>query len=258
MARQLVGAGFSGVMATPHVMEGFAPISQEVLNKKVEELRCALEQEGIPLNVYPGAEIMATPDLIENDSASMPSLNGSRYLLIEIPLTQPLPLYMENLLFSIRSKGKFPILAHPERCYAFLHDPTKLLKLRKYKLLYQVNIASFGGHFGAQSQQLANKMLRENLISFLGTDAHRADDERVLCLSSELSYLKKKAGEDAFDRMLFYNTKMVLDNEPVDPPIVRAGSFKKKRSIFSLPRSLENILFLYRKGKARKMENNDI
>ncbi len=32
------------------------------------------------------------------------------------------------------------VLAHPERCYAFLQDPDKLLMLRKYEIIYQVNL----------------------------------------------------------------------------------------------------------------------
>lgn len=54
--------------------------------------------------------------------------------------SQALPLFFEEMLFNLNVRGCRLVLAHPERCYAFLQDPDKLLMLRKYEIIYQVNL----------------------------------------------------------------------------------------------------------------------
>lgn len=232
MAGQLADQGFTGVMATPHLMEGVFTLEPQLLRAKIDELNRACSEKQIPLTFYPGGEILAAHKFIADSRAFLPTFNGSRYLLLEIPLTQPVPLFFEDLLFNLNLRGYRLVLAHPERCYAFLQDPDKLLMLRKYQLLYQVNLGSFCGHFGPQSRRLAFRLLRENLISLLGTDAHRAGDERILLVSSALQAIITEVGKEAAERLLSVNPGKILENEFLEPPAAENGLLRKKSTSF--------------------------
>ena len=159
MARQLADVGFTGVMATPHFIEGGFTFEPQLLRAKVDELNRACRKERIPLTFYPGGEIMAAYNFMADSRVFLPTLNSSRYLLLEIPpiiysgepspcfscvsiafQSQALPLFFEEMLFNLNVRGCRLVLAHPERCYAFLQDPDKLLMLRKYEIIYQVNL----------------------------------------------------------------------------------------------------------------------
>jgi protein-tyrosine phosphatase len=217
MARELAGIGFTQVIATPHIIENYFMATAEKIVTKVEQLNEACIWEGIPLHVVPGAEIMLSPRFLEEfPNPRVPFLNASSYLLLEIPFSQPLPLYTEEVLFRIRTAGYSPILAHPERCLCFLQDPEKLYDLRRYDLLYQVNMASFAGVFGGRSRKAALAMLHKNMIDFLGSDAHRPGEERLLKVPSVLNILKDELGKDSLQVLLEDNPRKVLLDEPLE------------------------------------------
>ncbi len=85
MARQLADVGFTGVMATPHFIEGGFTFEPQLLRAKVDELNRACRKERIPLTFYPGGEIMAAYNFMADSRVFLPTLNSSRYLLLEIP-----------------------------------------------------------------------------------------------------------------------------------------------------------------------------
>ena len=61
-------------------------------------------------------------------------------------------------------------------------------------------------------KQLTRKMLKQDLVHFVATDAHDLS-ERTPCLSQCAKYIEKKYGEDS-KRQLFYDHPMcVLHDE---------------------------------------------
>jgi protein-tyrosine phosphatase len=237
MAEELAAMGFTRVLATPHIMEDYFTASAETIAAKAEQLNEACRQEGISLTIVPGAEIMLSPRLLEELPAlTAPFLNGGSYLLLEVPFSQPLPLYTEELLFRIRTAGYRPVLAHPERCLCFLQDPEKLYHLRRYDLLYQVNLASFAGHFGRQSRKAAFTMLHQDMIDFLGSDAHRPGEERLLKIPSVLDTLEDELGKDSLQVLLEDNPGRVLKDEPLEPrqPAPEQNGLSPSRKFFIL------------------------
>jgi tyrosine-protein phosphatase YwqE len=93
------------------------------------------------------------------------------YLLIEMSyLNAPLNLY--ETLFAIQIAGYKPILAHPER-YAFYHNNyAEYIKLKEAGCLFQLNLLSLTNYYGKEVTTIAKKLLKDNLIDFVGTDTH--------------------------------------------------------------------------------------
>lgn len=94
-------------------------------------------------------------------------------------------------LFSIIGKGYQPVLAHPERYTYYYSDPSIYKKLVDQGCELQVNILSLGGYYGENVNKMAEWLLRNNLISFLGTDAHRMQHLDLINKGDKNNWLSK-------------------------------------------------------------------
>lgn len=137
----------------------------------------------------------------------LPTLNGTRYILLELPLYQPLPLYAEEILFALQARGYMPILAHPERMEAYKGGVDKLFSLTRKGVLLQVNLGSLAGLYGPSVKRLARMLLRYGLAAFLATDSH--DSGLLDLLAGEL---KKPSPHQA---LLGENPRKALRGEEV-------------------------------------------
>ncbi len=173
MAEAFVAAGFTAVVATPHVIPGvFENSSQEIL-ESVQALRKALEAEKIPLEVYPGAEYHIRPDLPQDlAEGNLVTLGDTgKYLLVELPV-QELPPYTEQVLFQILLSGVTPVLAHPERNEFFATHPQALAELVQKGVLVQVTAGCLTGLFGPLAKKASHRYLKEGIVHFIASDAH--------------------------------------------------------------------------------------
>jgi tyrosine-protein phosphatase YwqE len=96
---------------------------------------------------------------------------AGKYLLFESSYYSK-PLQMEEMIFAIGTAGYQPLLAHPER-YRYIKDPEKEYKrFKELGVLFQVNLNSFGGHYGKKAKELASFLSDAGMIDFLGSDTH--------------------------------------------------------------------------------------
>lgn len=172
MAIRAVKAGYSGVFATSHYMEIDLENEKELILKKVIEVNKRLHEDHINFEVYPGHEVYFTPNipkLLEENKIC--TLGNSKYLLMELPMVGK-PLNTELVLEQIISMGYVPIIAHPER-YDFVNGNIKsLYPLLELGALMQINAGSIEGIYGTQVKKNVIQLLKNNMVHFVGTDAH--------------------------------------------------------------------------------------
>jgi len=70
-------------------------------------------------------------------------------------------------------RGYQPILAHPER-YLYYHTKADRYKELHKKILFQVNVLSLAGYYGKHVKKVAEEMVENKMVDFLGTDTHGA------------------------------------------------------------------------------------
>ncbi len=111
MARFGQKNGLSTIAATPHFNFITAWSSVKL---QVAKLRRALAEEGIEVEVVPGAELYIDLELAAMEAREIPTYGdrGGQYCLIEFPMYQ-IPIYTEQVLFALQTKGIVPIIAHP-------------------------------------------------------------------------------------------------------------------------------------------------
>lgn len=212
LARELVGAGFTAAVATPHLTEESGPTFLAEVRAAVQAVSDHLRRHQVPLKIYGGAEILLSPRLLQlmEDREALPALNGHTYLLLELPFGQPFPPQGEEIFFRLRLLGFQPVLAHPERTAGLFQHPRQMIQLAARGLFYQVNLASFTGAHGKASRKAALELLRKNAITFLGSDAHYPGQPRLREVPAALDLLRQEIGEAALYRLLHENPAQAL------------------------------------------------
>jgi isopropylmalate/homocitrate/citramalate synthase len=100
------------------------------------------------------------------------TINGSRYLLCEMPLT---PFDTHNVIRwfdELIDRSYIPVLAHPER-YVELHRDYNLVdEILARPILLQVNIDSLRGRNGEAPHGMAMDLINRGFAHFMASDAH--------------------------------------------------------------------------------------
>jgi len=165
--------GVTTLVATPHQKPGQYENPPESIHQKVLELRAALGEAGIDVEIVEGAEVYHTLDLVARLRERKVTTLGAtgRYLLLELPFQQT-PLRVEEAVFQLRLAGVTPVLAHPERIYYLSSDIERLEKLVRLGCLSQVTGAALLGGFGDRVRDVSERMLERNLVHVISSDAH--------------------------------------------------------------------------------------
>jgi protein-tyrosine phosphatase len=179
IARAAVSDGITVIAGTPHVRDDW-PTDAGVMEHRVVELRAALEQAGIPLDIRAGGEIAS--DWLARlpvEELRRFGLGGNpRYLLVETPY-YGWPPGLADALLSLRGSGITPVLAHPERNAEVQSQPERLAPLVRSGVLVQVTAASVDGRIGRRAQRCGLTLVERGLAHLLASDAHHASVRAV-------------------------------------------------------------------------------
>lgn len=166
----LLSLGYKRIITTPHIRPDYFPNTREDLLERFADLKAAVKAAGIEVELACAAEYFVDYDfeatLEDNDLLKF----SGNHVLIEISTFSPPP-NLHETLFKLRIKGYQPILAHPER-YVFFTKMEDFQKLKDFGCLFQLNILSLTGHYGKAVKDLANQLLKKDMIDLLGTDCH--------------------------------------------------------------------------------------
>lgn len=181
--------GIKNFITTPHVLGDLYPNSSEVIKNKLKEVQDELLKQDLnDVNINTAAEYMMDERFVERLKNDDILTLKDNYILVEMSyFNAPYNLY--DILFEIQLKGYKPVLAHPER-YAFYHnDFQNFYKLKKAGCVFQLNLLSLTEQYGKGVQKTAQKLIKENMYDFVGTDTHHNNHLKLL---SKIGTLKIK------------------------------------------------------------------
>ena len=172
LARSLVQEGVHMAVATPHYNDEYPQLPAREISERVQELQRELDRCAIPLRLLAGHEALIQPGLAEDiSSGRLATLNGSRYLLLELWNSSWLP-ETEQVIFELRALGVVPVLAHPERYSVIQQDSNRLKALLEQGVLTQLTAGSLVGMQGNTVRKCAETLLKRGLIHCIASDAH--------------------------------------------------------------------------------------
>jgi len=206
--------GITQIVASPHDT-GWGGGWQST-TEAVQTLQEEIDHHKIALQVLPGLEIRIDLDTPQKArEGHLLALNGSRYLLIELPFTH-YPPYTDHVILELQVAGFVPILAHPER-YSYLKArPMRLSALVERGVLVQVTTSSILGEFGASVRDFSRFLLEHKLAHVIASDAHGAT-VRPPILSQAVEIASRWIGEQQATAMVTSVPEAIVNDQPWQP-----------------------------------------
>jgi len=189
-----------------HTVETYLDAIQ-VAKSQVQPL---IDDLSADIKILDGAEVFISPNIIHIKDLKKLCINNSRYLLIELPMMD-IPIYTEDVVYSLKINGITPIIAHPERNRRIVHEPSTLEPLINLGALAQVNTGSITGLFGKHVRKTAKKLIKKNMIHALGSDAH-SPRRRGPYMKEAARQLTKWAGSHAARRILHTIPEAIIND----------------------------------------------
>jgi protein-tyrosine phosphatase len=172
MARMAVADGITTIACTPHIYPGMFENDSAGIRRAIEQLRGHLAESGIPLALTWGADAHVSPDLLPRLKAgTVPSLNDSRYFLLEPP-HHVAPPQFDAFVFTLLAAGYVPVITHPERLSWIDDHYPMFCALSDRGAWMQVTAGSLTGRFGPGARYWGERLLDEGRVDILATDAH--------------------------------------------------------------------------------------
>ena len=178
--KQLHSLGYEKLICTPHIFAGVHPNSPETILPVLESVREVLRNRDIRVTIEAAAEYMIDHEFGQAVSRGDQLLTfGDKYILIEMSYMAPSP-YLNQVVFELKLAGYQPVLAHPER-YSFYHRQFQQYEeLKDRGCLFQINLLSLSGYYGKPVMKIAEKLLKNKMVEFVGTDMHHQNHLHVM------------------------------------------------------------------------------
>ena len=217
MARNAERLGYNGIFATSHYIIHDNEIENNSFVNNIKKLNEMFEIENINVKIYEGNEVFFTNDIVELiKEKKVCTLANLRYVLIELPLFNSIiPMNVYEEFNKLQDAGFVPILAHPER-YDFVTKNFKsLVNLIESGVLLQSNIGSITGKYGKDAKKNVEKMLKNNMVHFFGTDSHNNTVYDVY--DKAIKKIKKAINdEDIYEKIMYENPQRVLEDKEIN------------------------------------------
>lgn len=228
MIKEAENSGFTNIISTSHYIEGYYEEDKEKIDEWIKLTNNTLKEKKINVTLHCGSEIYITQnlvDLIKNKKAN--TLAESRYVLFELPMNSNIK-YLNNIIFEIKSHNMIPVIAHPERYTYVQENPNILIPLIEQGTLFQGNYASIIGKYGNYAKTTMKKLLKADMIHFLGTDCHRKNDiynemKEILIVLSNI------VGKEKIEELSTINPGNILNDKEIkiiEPTKIRKSFFK--------------------------------
>jgi tyrosine-protein phosphatase YwqE len=171
LIKALQGFGAKQFVTTPHIIQYFYDNDFQSIKSTEEVFHKNLEQNNISIPVRAAAEYMMDESFVKLFQSGELLTLKDNYVLVEMSYLNP-PIQLYSIIFELQVAGYIPILAHPER-YTFYHNNLdEYKKLINAGCLFQLNLLSVVGYYGAAIARIADYLLKNGMYNFVGSDVH--------------------------------------------------------------------------------------
>lgn len=240
MAYQAYSEGVITIACTPHRYPGLYPNTTAKIRNACHALQQELQARALPIQLVVGGDLHLTPQLLDEVRRGIaPTLNNSRYLLLELP-HHLCPQQWLSQLQDFLHAGYIPLLTHPERLsWLNEHSMQQLYQALRLGAWLQITGDALFGRFGRRAQYWADYLLGEGLVHVIASDAH---DTLARPPRLQAAYERAAAllGPEEAEQLLSLRPQAILDNHPpqaiAPPPGLARPAHSLRRSLSRLSR----------------------
>ena len=172
LLKKFIDLGYKKVITTPHVMSDYYKNNPEIILSGLNNVRKEIKKQNLNIEIEAAAEYNLEPEFEKLlDDGKLLSFGAEKFLLFELSFFDE-PLRLNETIWKMIEKGFRPVLAHVER-YGYWHnnyDKVEEMINRGVKL--QLNIGSVTGAYGPEVKKFAERLIKDEIIEFVGSDCH--------------------------------------------------------------------------------------
>jgi protein-tyrosine phosphatase len=218
MLHQAESLGFKALLATPHINEYTTPEIISQITQIFERVVSEKNNAGINLELGLSGEIQFDtnlPNWVQYDFLKIGK--KKKYIIFDLPI-QGLPINIEDILFQLGLKGVIPVLAHPERNTYIQRHPERLNKWIELGCVMQMNAGSLTGNFGSAIKQLSWKILQNQQIHLVCSDAHDTKRRTYQLQFSAYKQVREQLSESFAQNLFITNPQNIWNGENISLP----------------------------------------
>jgi tyrosine-protein phosphatase YwqE len=180
LLKEFEAMGYKKIITTPHIMSDYYKNTPEIILAGLDKVREEAEKQGLNIKIDAAAEYYLDEYFIKKIKSKELLTFGNNFVLFELPFVAE-PQALSEVIFELQMGGYKPILAHPERyMYWFGNIDEKVEDLKNKGALLQLNLLSLTGQYSPEVKKVAEKMVYNNWINFVGSDCHKIEHLKIL------------------------------------------------------------------------------
>ncbi|VNS07971.1 tyrosine-protein phosphatase CpsB [Streptococcus pneumoniae] len=208
--------GVRTIVSTSHRRKGMFETPEEKIAENFLQVREIAKEVASDLVIAYGAEIYYTPDVLDKlENNRIPTLNNSRYALIEFSMNTPYR-DIHSALNKILMLGITPVIAHIERYDVLENNEKRVRELIGMGCYTQINSSHvlksklFGEPYKFMKKR-AQYFLERDLVHIIASDMHNVDG-RPPHMAEAYDLVSQKYGEAKAQELFIDNPrKIVMD-----------------------------------------------
>ena len=172
LLKKFIDLGYKKVITTPHVMSDYYKNNPEIILSGLDNVRKEIKKQNLNIEIEAAAEYNLEPEFEKLlDDGKLLSFGAEKYLLFELSFFDE-PLRLNETIWKMIEKGFRPVLAHVER-YGYWHNNyDKIEEMINRGVKLQLNIGSVTGAYGPEVKKFAERLIKDEIIDFVGSDCH--------------------------------------------------------------------------------------
>lgn len=209
MLEMAAASGTTDIVATPHSDLKYA-YDSDLVKARIAELQARM---GDKIRIHKGCDFHLYYDNIERCKMdrSVFTINGHCYLMVEFA-DHAIPKTIDNIFRSMIEHDITPVITHPERNALLMKRVSDMVQWVRSGCLIQVTANSFTGRFGKSAAEGCRRLMRQNMVHFVASDAH--DTEwRPPDLREPYKFVAAEYGEHVAERLFVTNPRMTLTGQ---------------------------------------------
>ena len=204
--------GTRDIILTPHYERTRNKCTRDELREKFAKLKEEVYKRHPDMRLYLGNEVLYEEGVIQDlKDGKIQTMNDTKYVLVEFNIRTSYSQIYEAVQ-KIENARFRPIIAHVERYRCLFKHIHRIDELTRMEALLQMNISSVYGGFLDENARWCKKLVKEDYISFFGTDAHDME-ERAPYINDYVPWIEKKCGIDFLEKTFSENPKKMVENK---------------------------------------------
>ena len=208
-------SGIRKMIVTPHYIKNRLRYDSKKLERVFESFKEEVKKVHPDMECYLGNELYFDEQVLEDvKEGKVHTMADSKYLLVEFSVKITYHDLYRAMKKAVQARY-FPVLAHVERYQCLVNQPERIAELAELGVYFQMNADSVIKKEASGCRNWCRKLMKEERIQFLGTDAH-GNTHRTTEMRKAVKWICEHVDASVAEDLLIHNPTKMLENKYLD------------------------------------------